>query len=284
MREHFPFKPKSLRRRLLLGLALLGAHSSMVHAETFECLMEPMVVAKIGSPVQGVIEQLLVDRSELVKSGQPVAQLKSKVEQANFDQAKARSKMESEVRARTADLSLATHNMERMKSLRDRKVVSEQERDEAIAQLKVASAALQQARENYRLLQHELARAKEMLDQRTIRSPVDGVVVEQKAFPGEFVYENPVMTIAQLDPLRVEVILPAEMFGQFNAGDQAMIYPEIGGDKPLLAQVQVVDRLLDTRSGTFGLRLTLPNPDFGIPGGQKCRLEFKTNKEGIAAR
>ena len=42
-----------------------------------------------------------------------------------------------------------------------------------------------------------------------------------------------------------------------------------------MAEVDVVDRLLDTRSGTFGVRLKLPNPDLAIPGGQKCRLRFQ---------
>jgi multidrug efflux pump subunit AcrA (membrane-fusion protein) len=153
-----------------------------------------------------------------------------------------------------------------------------------MAQLSVAGAALTQARENYKLLQHELKRAEEVLAQRSIRSPVDGVVVEQKAFPGEFVYENPVMTIAQLDPLRIEVVLPARYFGQLEVGDTATIHPEIGSGETLQAEISVVDRLLDTRSGTFGVRLMLPNPDFRIPGGQKCELEFKTSGKRVAKR
>ena len=56
---------------------------------------------------------------------------------------------------------------------------------------------------------------------------MDGVVVAQLAFAGEFVYDNPVMTIAALDPLRVEVMLPARLFGTIAAGDQARLYPEL---------------------------------------------------------
>lgn len=258
---------------LLLAIPALAAEKSA----TYECLVEPMVVTNVGSPVQGVIEELKVDRSEFVKRGQPIAQLKSDVERSSLEQAKARALMESEIRARAADLKLAEHSMKRMDNLYTQKMVPDQQRDEAFAQLQVARAALNQARENYKLLQHELHRAEEVLAQRTIRSPVEGVVVAQTAFPGEFVYENPIMTIAQLDPLRVEVILPARLFGQFKPGDRATVHPEIGSGEPLLAQVEVVDRLLDTRSGTFGLRLKLPNPDFAIPGGQKCQLEFQTH-------
>jgi RND family efflux transporter MFP subunit len=258
----------------MLGLGLLCAGSVHGDTESFDCLVEPMVVAQVGSPVQGVIQRLLVDRSAMVAAGEPIAQLESGIEQASLDQARMRARMQSEIEAREADLVLATHNMTRMDNLFTQKMVPAQQRDEAHARLQVAEAAVKQARENYRLLQQELKRAEELLAQRTIRSPVDGVVVEHRAFPGEFIYENPVMTIAQLDPLRVEVVLPARYFGQFSTDDVAVIYPEIGSDRPLIAEVDVVDRLLDNRSGTFGIRLKLPNPGLAIPGGQKCRLEF----------
>ena len=247
-------------------------------SEQFDCLVEPMVVAQVGSPVQGVIESLLVDRSDFVKAGDPIANLEAGVERASLNQARLRSQMKSEIQAREADLQLAKTNMTRMQNLYAQKMVPAQEKDEADAELQVAVAALKQAQENYRLVQHELSRAKELLNQRTIRSPVDGVVVEQRAFPGEFVYENPVMTIAQLDPLRVEVVLPARYFGRFSDADVALVYPEIGDGRPLIAEVDVVDRLLDNRSGTFGIRLALPNPDLAIPGGQKCRLEFANQR------
>lgn len=262
----------------MLAVPALG-WAAAADAARFECLVEPMVVTDVGSPVQGVIAELKADRSEFVKRGQPIAELTSDLERATLKQARARARMQSEILARAADLGLAEQSMARMDNLHEQHMVPAQQRDEAAAQLQVARAALNQARENFRLVQHELSRAEQVVAQRTIRSPVDGVVVTHKAFPGEFVYENPIMTIAQLDPLRVEVVLPARLFGRYRTGDQATVYPEIGTDGPLLARVEVVDRLLDTRSGTFGVRLTLPNPDLAIPGGQKCSLEFQQDVE-----
>ena len=260
-----------------LTIAALAAGMSLAHAESaerYECLIEPTVVAQVGSPVQGVVSRLLVDRSDFVKRGQAIAELQSGVERTNLEQARMRASMKSEIVAREADLVLAKHNMARMQELHTQNMVSEQQRDEAIAQRHVASAALVQALESYQLLQIELELAKQLLEQRTIRSPVDGVVVEQTVFPGEFVYDNPVMTIAQISPLRVEVVLPGRLYGSFKVGDSAKIYAEIGDADPLLATVDVVDRLLDTRSGTFGVRLSLPNADFAVLGGQKCQAQF----------
>jgi hypothetical protein len=36
----------------------------------------------------------------------------------------------------------------------------------------------------------------------------------------------------------------------------------------------VVDPMFDAASGTFGVRLTLPNPERKIPAGLKCRARF----------
>jgi len=38
--------------------------------------------------------------------------------------------------------------------------------------------------------------------------------------------------------------------------------------------VTVVDRVIDAASGTFGVRLDLPNPDLSIPGGLPCEIQL----------
>ncbi|ASJ70626.1 efflux RND transporter periplasmic adaptor subunit [Granulosicoccus antarcticus] len=260
----------------LLG-CLFASSSVAAEQKPFECLMEPMRIIEVGSPVQGVIKQLLVDRSDFVTRGQAIIELEAEAENINLAAANARASMQSEVSAREADLVLAKLNLARMQKLQEQNLVPTQKWDEARAQQQVAAAALVQALENLKIAQIDAQRALHSLAQKTIRSPIDGVVVAQQAFAGEFVYDNPLMTLAQLDPLRIEVVLPARLFGSFKPGDTALIRPEIDHAEPLQATIQVVDRLLDTRSGTFGVRLTLPNPQLSIPGGQKCQLEFQSD-------
>ena len=71
----------------------------------------------------------------------------------------------------------------------------------------LARARLQKARENQALAKLDLERAKAMLNQRTIKSPISGIVVERYISPGEFVASQPLLRVAQMDPLRVEVIV-----------------------------------------------------------------------------
>ena len=40
------------------------------------------------------------------------------------------------------------------------------------------------------------------------------------------------------------------------------------------ARVKVVDPVIDAASGTFGVRLELPNPNYRLPAGLKCKVRF----------
>ena len=80
--------------------------------------------------------------------------------------------------------------------------------------------------------------------------------------------------LAQIDPLYVEVFAPVGLLGKLEVGQRASVLPEepVGGNHE--AKVIVVDPVVDAASGTFGVRLELPNPDHAIPAGLKCRVRF----------
>ena len=259
---------------LMFVFSATASASESIPEEALDCLIEPWVVSDVGSPVQGVIAKLLVDRGENVTQGQPIAQLESDVENSEIALAAARAETQSEILAKEAELKLARLELSRLEDLHRQKIITTQERDTATTRFEIASAALSQARENQGILKLELLRSQRQYARRVLRSPVDGVVVAQLAFAGEFVYDNPVMTIAALDPLRVEVMLPARLFGTIAPGDRARLYPELDADSTVIATVDVVDAMLDSHSGTFGVRLKLSNPDHQIPAGQRCRITF----------
>ncbi len=273
IRRHF----QALARGVLIvaTVSTPASATDTTSEELLDCLIEPWVVSDVGSPVQGILDKLLVDRGETVKMGQPVAELESGVEAAAVALAAARADTQSEIQAREAELQLAKLEKARLDDLFAQKMITTQQRDESTARFRIATAALVQAREALKVQQLELLRTQRQYARRTLKSPVDGVVVSRSAFAGEFVYDNPVMTIAALDPLRVEVMLPARLFGSIHVGDQAQLYPEITGDSALISTVDVVDATLDSRSGTFGVRLVLPNPEYQIPAGQRCTIAFE---------
>jgi multidrug efflux pump subunit AcrA (membrane-fusion protein) len=147
--------------------------------------------------------------------------------------------------------------------------------DEAETAARVAETELDEARVNVQLAQLELARVTELLRQRTIRSPIDGVVVARMLGQGEYAFDQAqLVTVAQLDPLHVEAFVPLSLYRKIRTGMLAEIYPEqpIGGR--YTAKVTVVDQVFDAASGTIGIRLQLPNPDHKLPAGLKCQARF----------
>jgi len=103
-------------------------------------------------------------------------------------------------------------------------------------------------------------------------------VVQVLQKPGEFSSTNikdPIVKLAEIDPLYVEVILPVALYGKIKIGHRATVLPEqpIGGSYS--ATVKMVDRVIDAASGTFGIRLELPNRNREIPAGARCRVRFQ---------
>lgn len=240
----------------------------------FEGLIEPFELVNVGTPVEGVVELVNVKRSALVEKGEPLVQLESSVENTVVKRAKVLAAVEGEIKLQKERLAFAERMHKRVEELFEAEAISAEKRDEADTEVSLAHARLQKAKENRALAKLDLERARAMLNRRTIKSPIAGVVVERFVSPGEFVDNKPLLKLAQMDPLRVEVILPATMLQSIKPGMIANIKPETQEDSNYRATVSIVDRVIDPASGTFGVRLELPNPDYQLPGGLKCSVHF----------
>ena len=266
----------SMRNISALFIGLLYALPAF--ADEYDCLIEARQTVEVRSSVEAVIEKIHVSRGDYVKRGQVLVTLESGAEQAALELAKSRSTMQGEIKAAQARLELARKKWMQAEDLYEQKFVSSSARDEAVAEYKLATEQLRQAEENKVLAELEVKRMSEILALRTIRSPLSGVVVEKVLSPGEFATSNlkdPILRLAEINPLNVEVILPVSQFDQIKPGAKAKVFPEqpIGGE--YRATVKIVDRVVDAASGTFGVRLTLPNREGRIPAGVKCRVRFQ---------
>ena len=268
-----------VQRCLLVAVPLILAQAQpAVAAEPdpkFACLIEPKMVLKIGTSVPALITEVLVDRGAFVKKGDVIARLDSGVETATVALAKARAENDSTIQSAQAKLNFQARKAARATELRRNDNIAASTADEATTGAKVAEAELREAEINMQLSKLELARSAEMLKQRTIRSPIDGVITERNLGPGEYAYDQShLVTIAQIDPLNVEVFVPASEFGRLHPGMTAEVYPEEPIGSKYDATVTVVDRVFDAASATIGVRLELPNPKLALPAGLKCRVRF----------
>jgi RND family efflux transporter MFP subunit len=243
----------------------------------YDCLIEARQNLDIRSSVEGVIESLQVQRGSAVRKGQVIAQLFSGPERAALEVARSRATMEGELRSAEARLDLSRKKFERSEELVKKNFVSASARDEAEADYRLALEQVRASKENRRLAELEVKRAEEVLSQREIRSPVNGIVIDVMLRPGELTSSNqkdPIAKVAEVDPLNVELILPVSAFGKIKRGQTATVMPEAPLGGSYTARVEIVDPIFDAASGTFGVRLTLANPQRRIPAGLKCRARF----------
>jgi RND family efflux transporter MFP subunit len=266
--------------RLAIMAGGVGATLAMVvagsaSAATFDCVMDPFLTVKLGSPVTSILSDVMVDRGDVVKKGQPIAQIESAVEQAVVKINEARASSTAEIEAKQAMLDEKSGVYKRKLDLQTKNVSSTQDVENAQAEFNVATQDLVLAKLNRQMAELETNRSKALLEQRTIRSPIDGIVVQRTLGPGEYVRpEANIVTVASVDPLSVEAYLPVRYYGKIKVGDIAIVHPDepIGGDHK--AAVSIVDQVFDAASGTFGVRLNLPNPAYQLPGGLRCRVDF----------
>ena len=139
-----------------------------------------------------------------------------------------------------------------------------------------AQSLLFQAELNQEIARKELVRAEVSLSLRTIRSPSAGVVLSRSLSAGEYVgSDDHLMTIVQLDPLKIEAFLPVALYGTITVGDEAIVSPAPPLSGSYLASVVSVDRVFDAASATFSAVLELPNSDQSLPAGHRCTLTVK---------
>jgi RND family efflux transporter MFP subunit len=262
--------------RTLLAAApwLLAASHAATPLQPLGCLIEPKSVSDVGSPVVGVIETLHVERGDRVVAGQPLATLRADVERMSVTVAQGRAQGLGELRAAEANAELARQKLARAQDLANQQFISSQALEQARAESLVAENRLVQAREQRDIYgrEHQLARAQLAL--RTIRSPSTGVVADRYLSVGERVEEKPMFRIAVVDPLRVEVVLPAALFPAVRQGQAMRIIPEFPGAEARIARVALVDRVIEGASNTFRARLTLANHDGALPAGLRCKAEL----------
>lgn len=211
------------------------------------CLVEPNDTSDVSSKVPGIVDRIMVERGDIVRKGMPLFTLEASVEAAAVELAKAQAEF-------------AERKVERNRELFSQELISANERDEIDTDSRVAVLTLREAEAR--------------LNQRTTYSPFGGVVVARHISRGEFVSDNPVLTVASLDPMHVEVVLRAEYYGSIKKGMRVEVQPEQPVMHTYSGKVIIVDQVIDAASGTFGVRVEVANPDLGLPSGLKCQVHF----------
>jgi RND family efflux transporter MFP subunit len=251
--------------------------SSVDSLPEFDCIIEPGEIVDVGTAMLGVIEEVFVDIGDFVEKDMPLAKLDLSVERASLELARAKAGSTVNIELRKEQADFTDRSKERSDQLYAKSLISSQNIDQLVTEQRVAQLQLREANDQSAISKLDFLRISELLKRGTIRSPINGVVMERFKSAGEYVKDTPLMRIAQLNPLHVEIIVPVEYLGIITTGIEAKVTPSVFGYTSRRATVERIDRVADTASGTFGVRLNLPNPDHKIPGGLRCKMMFVDN-------
>jgi membrane fusion protein (multidrug efflux system) len=242
------------------------------------------LVAEIRPQVNGIIKKRLFKEGSDVKAGQLLYQIDPAPFQVAYDSARA-----SLGKAR-ANLPSIRLRVERYRELLADKAVSRQDYDDA-------AAAQEQARAEIEYWQAQVEAARINLGYTRVTAPISGRIGKSSVTDGALVtaYQPATLaTIQQLDPIYVDVTQSsAELLrlkrhletGRLSAdgvnGRKVRLRLEDGTPYPLEGTLQFRDITVDPATGSFTLRIVVPNPKHLLLPGMFMRAEVQ---EGIAAQ
>jgi RND family efflux transporter MFP subunit len=265
---------KQVLSALTFTLCSFFSSTAPATATELDCLIKPEMYVDLSSPVDSVIKDILVKSGDNIVKGQTLVQLDSSVEKARVTLARKQAFSTTEIELRKVQLKYARLNDQRIRNLYGTKAISEVERDKSATELALAKIELAKSRENIQIAKLNLKLVDAQLALKTLSSPINGVVVDINTREGESVADRPIMKLAQIDPLKVELIVSTEYFGLIVPGMEVEIQPELPKNKRFTTAVTMVDQLIDPASGTFTVHIALPNPDNLLVGGVNCLALF----------
>jgi multidrug efflux pump subunit AcrA (membrane-fusion protein) len=112
-----------------------------------------------------------------------------------------------------------------------------------------------------------------MIERRTMRSPINGVVV--KIYRDECEAVSPsspgVLNVVQLNPLRANFTLPTDTAVKLNVGQTVSVeFPDTG--KTTAGVIEFISPITDAESGTVRVKVVIENPKEEFRSGVRCLL------------
>lgn len=246
-----------MRRLLTLGLLLAGLFQT--HADETQGLVIPFEQVTVSSPVlQDIIKEISVKEGDEVSKGQVLAQLMNDKEQL---EAQKYEKL----------IERAEFQYKGMETLAKEKMASREAALEKLTDLELAR------------IQYKLAQT--MFEEKTIRSPLAGIVVKKYKEPGEAVDRvDKLFDIVNIDKVYVQVYLDPKLMDKITAGARVPVrFPSLrGSPQASIAEVAFIDPRIDAASGLFRVKLVLDNSSHEIKAGMRGQADFG-KIEGAAA-
>lgn len=229
---------------LLMVLAIAGS----CRADVVPGMILPLHEVQVGTPSAGIVKEMLVKEGDTVEQGQALAVLEDDME-----------KLEAERAGKV--LEKATFDRDAMQKLLADSIAT---REAALA----------------KSIDHELARiqleaAQVRLRQRTLRAPLQGIVVKRNKEPGEAVLLNEtVVQIVHIQQVYAQFYLEPAHLQNLKPGMKLTLrVPSLPEPRELTGEIDFIDPRMDAESGLYRIKLRLDNPGLRLKAGMRVELD-----------
>jgi RND family efflux transporter MFP subunit len=235
--------------------------------------------------VNGRLQAVNVKLGDSVRQGQVIARVEDLEIREQVRQAEATYKVsEASIRQREADLKLATNNLERSKSLYERKLLPQQTFDDVDSRYQASVAQLDLARAQFEVSRARLDELKITLSNTQIISPVDGFVGKRFLDPGAFASTNaPVASVVDIRTVRMVANLVERDMRRVPVGTPAVVEVDAFPGEKFQGRVSRVAPVFDPATRTAEIEIEVPNAGFRLKPGMYSRvnLTIDTRKDAI---
>jgi len=260
----------------------------------------PYQNVELHAKVAGYIKKIDVDIGDRVRAGQVLAVLEIPELVAQVDEAKAAvhhaeeeiQRAHSEVSRAVAD-NVALHaNAERLVNTDKVRpgLIAQQELDDATAkdrasqaQVDAAKSALAAARQQLEVAKANQQHYSALSDYARITAPYDGVVTWRFSDTGSLVQAGtsnnsgqPVVTLAQVDVLRLRIPVPESLAAKVRVGDAADVHVQATGEH-FTGKVARFTDALDPSTRTMQVEIDVPNPNYHLQPGMYADVSLLAN-------
>jgi RND family efflux transporter MFP subunit len=222
----------------------------------------------------GVVKWIGVKKGDTVTNGQVIVRLDDAEYLARVHQA------EGALAAAKVAVAKAELFYQRIQKLSESSIESKQSLDDARLQLDSARATVTQT-------EGELELARTFLDWCTIRSPIDGVILEKLVQPNELVMPQSfggtrgpsTALVALADPkdLQVEIDVNEADLSKISMNQKCRVAPEAYPDKTYSGHVAEIAPEADRSKGTLEIKVQIENPDHYLTPELSAKVDFLKN-------
>ncbi len=247
--------------------------------ESIDAFLEPDRVVNIASPFRDRISIIHVREGDRVKKGELLVELDSRVLKTKLALAEEVASFHGLIDSVRARVSMQKNRFIMLQRLAETGNARPQEMIKAKTDLSMAEARLRSAREERRMKKLEVQIIRAMIEEKKLRSPVDGVVVKVYKQEAELAGggERPnLVSIARLHPLKARFHLVPRQARQLKRGAAVIVMAD---SMRIEGEVDSVSPIVNPQSGTMEVCVTVPNRDNRLFSGTLATLRLIKGKK-----